>query len=50
MSLNPADRPLAGIKVLDLTSLLPGPLATRMLAAAGMQQGWSLRRRRLAAA
>jgi alpha-methylacyl-CoA racemase len=30
-------QPLSGIKVLDLTNLLPGPLATLMLAEAGAE-------------
>jgi crotonobetainyl-CoA:carnitine CoA-transferase CaiB-like acyl-CoA transferase len=30
-------QPLAGLKVLDLTTLLPGPMATLMLAAAGAE-------------
>ncbi|UVN43489.1 CoA transferase [Pseudomonas mosselii] len=32
-----ADRPLAGIKVLDLTRILAGPIATRLLAAFGAE-------------
>ena len=31
--------PLAGIKVLDFSTLLPGPLATLMLAEAGVTLG-----------
>ncbi|MET0210433.1 MAG: CoA transferase, partial [Burkholderiaceae bacterium] len=31
------DLPLAGIKVIDLTRLLPGPLATRHLAELGAE-------------
>ena len=31
----PTDRPLAGVRVVDLTRLLPGPLATRHLAELG---------------
>lgn len=32
-----AERPLAGVRVLDLSTLLPGPLATLMLAEAGAE-------------
>ncbi len=35
--LGPADRPLAGLKVLDLTRVLAGPAATRFLAGFGAQ-------------
>lgn len=37
MGLNVTDQPLAGLKVLDFTTLLPGPLATLVLAEAGAE-------------